>query len=135
MADDSRPPARPPILLVEDHADTRLMYVEFLGPDYDVQGVGDGIAALEAMAARRPDLLITDLALPRMDGFELIARVRGDSRFSDIPIVALSGYTGAETDQRLTQVPPVTVLQKPCLPETLVEVLERHLRGKTNRER
>jgi CheY-like chemotaxis protein len=135
MATDSRSPARRSILLVEDHADTRLMYVEFLGPHYDMQGVGDGIAALEAMAARRPDLLITDLALPRMDGFELIARVRGDSRFSDIPIVALSGYTGAETDQRLTQVPPVTVLQKPCLPETLVDVVEKHLRGKTNRER
>jgi CheY-like chemotaxis protein len=109
MANESRSAARPPILLVEDHADTRLMYEEFLGPDYDVQGVGDGIAALEAMALRRPAVLIT--------------------------IVALSGYTGAETDQRLTQVPPVTVLQKPCLPETLVEVLEKHLRGKTNRER
>ena len=111
------------------------MYEEFLGSDYDVHGVGDGIAALAAMDARCPELLITDLALPRMDGFELIARVRRDSRFSDIPIVALSGYTGVETDQRLTQVPPVTVLQKPCLPETLVDVVEKHLRGKTNRER
>lgn len=135
MASDSRSAARPTILLVEDHADTRLMYEEYLGSDYDVQGVGDGIAALAAMEARRPDVLITDLALPRMDGFELIARVRGDGRFSQIPIVALSGYTGTDIDQRVRKAPPVTVLQKPCLPETLVEEVEKHLRGKTNRER
>ena len=121
-----RPRSR--ILLVEDHADTRLMYAEFLGPDYDVDGVGDGVAALEAIEGQVPHLIITDLALPRMDGYELIARVRGDARFANIPIIALSGYAGADHDQRIMQVRPVTVLQKPCLPETLVAELERHLR-------
>ncbi len=116
------------ILLVEDHADTRLMYAEFLGPDYDVDHVGDGVAALELMEGQVPHVIVTDLALPRMDGYELIARVRGDARFANIPIIALSGYTGAEHDQRVMQVRPVTVLQKPCLPETLVAEVEKHLR-------
>ena len=121
-----RPRSR--ILLVEDHADTRLMYAEFLGPDYDVEGVGDGVAALEAIEGQVPHVIVTDLALPRMDGYELIARVRGDARFANIPIIALSGYSGAEHDQRVMQVQPVTLLQKPCLPETLVEEVEKHLR-------
>ena len=117
------------ILLVEDHADTRLMYGEFLGADYQVVGVADGIAALEAIEGQMPDLIITDLALPRMDGYELIGRVRGDARFSSIPIIALSGYSGPDIDQRMMHVRPVTVLQKPCLPETLVDEVEKHLRG------
>ena len=121
-----RPRSR--ILLVEDHADTRLMYAEFLGPDYDIEDVGDGVAALEAVEGHVPHVIVTDLALPRMDGYELIARLRGDARFADIPIIALSGYSGAEHDQRVMQVQPVTVLQKPCLPETLVEEVEKHLR-------
>ena len=123
--------ARPRILLVEDHADTRLMYGEFLGPDYDVMAVGDGVAALEALEGQVPQIIVTDLALPRLDGFELIARVRGDARFASIPIIALSGYTGVEDDQRMTRVHPITVLQKPCLPETLVEEVEKNLRGTT----
>ena len=123
--------ARPRILLVEDHADTRLMYGEFLGPDYDVMAVGDGVAALEALEGQVPQIIVTDLALPRLDGFELIARVRGDARFASIPIIALSGYTGVEHDQRMTRVHPITVLQKPCLPETLVQEVEKNLRGTT----
>ena len=121
--------ARPRILLVEDHADTRLMYGEFLGPDYEVMAVGDGVAALEALEGQVPQIIVTDLALPRLDGFELIARVRGDSRFASIPIIALSGYSGAEHDQRMAPMHPITVLQKPCLPERLVEEVEKNLRG------
>lgn len=134
MAAGPTPNSRPLILLVEDHADTRLMYMEFLGPDYEISAVGDGLAALDSIEARRPDVIVTDLALPRMDGFELIGRVRGDQRFAGIPIIALSGYSGAEHDQRVMQVRPVTVLQKPCLPETLVDEVEKHLRGKISRE-
>ena len=127
------PASRARILVVEDHADTRLMYVEFLGADYDVFGVGDGLVALEALEQRAPDLIVTDLALPRMDGFEFIARVRGDRRFAGLPIIALSGYSGADRDERFAGVPGVTVLMKPCLPEILVEEVEKQLRGKTDR--
>ena len=105
------------------------MYGEFLGSDYDVEGVGDGVAALEAIDGQVPDVIVTDLALPKMDGYELIARVRQHARFANIPIIALSGYSGAEHDPRLMQVRPVTLLEKPCLPETLVEEIEKHLRG------
>jgi CheY-like chemotaxis protein len=131
MPNSSSGRPRPRILLVEDHADTRLMYGEFLGPDYEVLAVGDGVAALEALEGQVPQIIVTDLALPRLDGFELIARVRGDVRFASIPIIALSGYSGAEHDERMTQVQPITVLQKPCLPETLVEEVEKNLRGTT----
>ena len=109
------------------------MYVEFLGLDYEVQGVGDGIAALQALEQRVADIIVTDLALPRMDGFELIAKVRQDTRFASIPVIALSGYSGADRDERFAKAPAVSVLIKPCLPESLVEEVEKQLRGKTDR--
>ncbi len=68
------------VLLVEDHVDSRVMYAEFLRLDFHVVEAGDGLAALELIEQARPDVVVTDLALPRMDGFELIARIRGDDR-------------------------------------------------------
>lgn len=107
------------ILLVEDHADTRAMYAEFLRLEFDVVEAGDGIAALETMRERLPDVVVTDLALPRMDGFEMIERMRKDERLRDVPVIALSGYSGAEHEDRAMRAGSNLVLLKPCLPETL----------------
>ena len=123
--------ARPHVLLVEDHADTRLMYAEYLRPDYETSEAGDGIAALEIIRQGLPDIIVTDLALPRMDGFELIARLRADERLRSIPVIALSGYSGPELDARVKAAGPSVVIQKPCLPETLVQELRNQLKGRT----
>jgi CheY-like chemotaxis protein len=122
------PGRKPRVLLVEDHADTRLMYAEYLRPDYDTSEAGDGVAALQAVLERPPDVIVTDLALPRMDGFELIARLRADERWRSIPVIALSGYSGPELDSRVRAAGLAVVIQKPCLPETLVQELQNQLR-------
>lgn len=127
----SAPGARPRVLLVEDHADTRLMYAEYLRPDYETSEAGDGVAALEVIRQGVPDIIVTDLALPRMDGFELIARLRADERLRSIPVIALSGYSGPELDARVKAAGPSVVIQKPCLPETLVQELRNQLKGRT----
>jgi two-component system cell cycle response regulator DivK len=119
---------RPRVLLVEDHADTRLMYAEYLRPDYETSEAADGLAALESIRDVLPDVIVTDLALPRMDGFELIARLRADKRLRSIPVIALSGYSRAEVAARVKTTGPSAVIQKPCLPETLVEELKKQLK-------
>src|SRR4051812_14190165 len=88
------------VLLVEDHADTRQMYAEFLGIDFDVATAADGEEALRMMRERAPDVIVTDLSLPGMDGFELIASVREDAALKWIPIICLSGYGGYEHEKR-----------------------------------
>ena len=76
------PESRPSrVLLVEDHLDTRQMYAEFLAIEFDVMTAADGEDALRSMRAHPPDVIVTDLSLPGMDGFELIARVRADADF------------------------------------------------------
>ena len=128
--------SRPRVLLVEDHADTRLMYAEYLRPDYETSEAGDGVAALEALRGALPDVIVTDLSLPRMDGFELIARLRADERLREIPVIALSGYSGADVEARVLAAAPSAVIQKPCLPEKLVAELQKQLqRGGETRPR
>jgi len=124
MSDVARPMGAPrTVLLVEDHVDSRAMYAEFLRLEFHVVEAGDGVAALELMEATCPDVVVTDLALPRMDGFELIARMRGDDRLRNVPVIALSGYAGTEHEDRARQAGSDLVLMKPCLPETLAEAV------------
>jgi CheY-like chemotaxis protein len=124
MSDVARPMGPPrTVLLVEDHVDSRVMYAEFLRLDFHVVEAGDGVAALELMESTCPDVVVTDLALPRMDGFELIARMRGDDRLRNVPVIALSGYAGTEHEDRARQAGSDLVLMKPCLPETLAEAV------------
>jgi CheY-like chemotaxis protein len=91
----------------------------------------DGQEALATMRARRPDLVITDLSLPRMDGFELMTRMRDDPDLAAVPIICLSGYGGDAHEQRAREAGSDRVLQKPCLPDVLAEAALAVLRGRT----
>ncbi len=113
---------RPVVLLVEDHADTRIMYAEFLSLSFAVLTAGSGTEALETLRTERLDLLITDLSLPGLDGFQLIARVRADPATSRLPIICLSGYGGHVHEQRARDAGADRALQKPCMPDTLEEI-------------
>jgi len=121
------------VLLVEDHLDTRQMYAEFLGIDFDVMTAADGEDALSMMRLHPPDVLVTDLSLPRMDGFELIARVRADPALCAIPVICLSGYGGHEHEERALAAGCDRILQKPCMPDALAEVVSETIQGAANR--
>lgn len=107
------------MLLVEDDEDSRQMYAAFLRPNFNVAEAEDGIGALQLMQKQRPDIVVTDLALPRMDGFELVRRMRADARLRDVPVIALSGFSGIEYETRAREAGSDVVLQKPCLPDEL----------------
>jgi two-component system, cell cycle response regulator DivK len=116
------PRTLPFILLVEDHQDTRQMYAEFLAGEFDVATAPDGTEALDLMRAHRPDLVITDLSLPGIDGFALVALMRKDAALSRIPIICLSGYGGHAHEQRAREAGCDRLLQKPCMPDALAGV-------------
>lgn len=121
------------VLLVEDHADTRQMYAEFLGIDFDVATAADGEEALRLMRERAPDVMVTDLSLPGMDGFELIARVRADAALKWIPIICLSGYGGHEHEQRARAAGCNRILQKPCMPDELAAIVNEQIQHAAKR--
>ncbi|MBD2308979.1 response regulator [Chroococcidiopsis sp. FACHB-1243] len=85
------------ILLVDDNADMRDYLRRLLNQHYEVEAVNDGLAALNAIAERTPDLVLTDVMMPGMDGFELLRSLRADAKTRDIPIVLLSARAGEES--------------------------------------
>jgi CheY-like chemotaxis protein len=121
---------RPVVLLVEDHTDTRQMYAEFLGGVFQILEAADGLQAVEAMRTRRPDLLITDLSLPGLDGFQLVALMRADPALMRVPIICLSGFGGHAHDERARAAGCDRILQKPCMPDALAEAVSELLQVK-----
>ena len=88
--------ARPRILVVDDNADMRDYLRRLLAESYEVAAAPDGEAALAMALERRPDLVLTDVMMPRMDGFALLARLRSDPRTRTLPIILISARAGEE---------------------------------------
>ena len=84
------------ILLADDNADMRDYVVRLLRPAYTVEAVADGQAALAAARANQPDLILSDIMMPVMDGFDLLAGIRADDALRDLPVVLLSARAGED---------------------------------------
>jgi len=85
------------ILVADDNADMRDYLARILGQQYRVDVVADGRAALDRIRADSPDLVLTDVMMPELDGFGLLAAVRSDQRTRSIPFVLLSARAGEES--------------------------------------
>jgi signal transduction histidine kinase/DNA-binding response OmpR family regulator len=97
VLDHAAPAARRPrVLLADDNADMRDYVRRLLAPAYDVTAVADGEAALQAARAQRPDLLLSDVMMPRRDGFSLLQVLRSDVDTAALPIILLSARAGEE---------------------------------------
>ena len=88
---------RPSILVVDDNADMRDYICHLLMHSYAPAAVGDGDAALAAIREQRPDLVISDVMLPGLDGFELLRAIRQDAELADMPMIMLSARAGEES--------------------------------------
>jgi PAS domain S-box-containing protein len=84
------------VLLADDNADMRDYVRRLLSERYAVEAVSDGQAALEAAQQRRPDLVLSDIMMPRLDGFGLLSALRGDDNLRDVPVILLSARAGEE---------------------------------------
>jgi signal transduction histidine kinase/DNA-binding response OmpR family regulator/serine phosphatase RsbU (regulator of sigma subunit)/anti-sigma regulatory factor (Ser/Thr protein kinase) len=86
----------PTVLVVDDNADMRDYVVSLLDDTYTVRVAGDGQEALDLVRVHPPDLVLTDVMMPHLDGLELLAALRGDPATADIPVVMLSARAGEE---------------------------------------
>ncbi|MGW6732401.1 SpoIIE family protein phosphatase [Streptomyces sp. NPDC055013] len=108
---DSPRPAR--LLVVDDNADMRAYLTQLLEPDYDVLLAADGRAALEMALAQPVELVLSDVMMPHMDGFELVRALRGDPRTARLPIVLLTARAGEEESMQGRQAGADDYLAKP----------------------
>jgi len=90
------PTVRARVLVVDDNADLREYITTLLSPAYDVSTAVDGLAALEAVRARIPDIVVSDVMMPRLDGFALVRELRTDPAMASLPVILLSARAGEE---------------------------------------
>jgi two-component system cell cycle response regulator DivK len=121
---------RPRVLLVDDYPDAREMYGEYLEySGYDVIEAANGIEALQRAVDDKPDIILMDLSLPVMDGWEATRRLKADERTAGIPVVALTGHALAGISDGARQAGCDSFVTKPCLPEDLVLEIKRVLKS------
>jgi two-component system, cell cycle response regulator DivK len=115
------------ILIVEDVELNRDLVVQLLEDNYRLFLAEDGAAALERVAETKPDLILMDLALPRLDGWEAARRLKADARVARIPIVALSAHAMRGDEERARASGCDDFLTKPIDETLLFQTLARHL--------
>jgi two-component system, cell cycle response regulator DivK len=116
------------VLVVDDFADNREMYSEYLSfSGYEVIEATNGKEAIDAAQQRMPDIIIMDLSLPVMDGWEATRRLKADERTKRIPVVALTGHALAGHSKGARDAGCDSFLAKPCLPDQLVAEIKRML--------
>jgi two-component system, cell cycle response regulator DivK len=116
------------VLVVEDYQDAREMYAAYLQfSGFAVTEATNGVEAIEKALELAPDVILMDLALPKMDGWEATRRLKSDERTMHIPIVALTGHALAGYAEGARQAGCDSFVTKPCLPDALVAEIQRML--------
>jgi two-component system, cell cycle response regulator DivK len=121
----------PIVLLVEDDQAGRRLYAEWLTQaGFNVKQAHNGLQALEQALDIVPDVVVTDLNIPGIDGFELTRRLRLDPRTRTVPVVAVTGYAAFAADPaRAQRAGCNTILEKPCTPDDLEAAIRALIAG------
>jgi two-component system cell cycle response regulator DivK len=116
------------ILIVDDYPDALDIWALYLGSmGYRVSTAGDGEAAIAQAEQLLPDLIVLDLELPRISGFDVAKRLRANPETQCIPLIAATGYSHMRQLDRAREAGFDRIVVKPCDPDVLVEEIERLL--------
>lgn len=116
------------ILVVEDHQVSRDLVVELLtAAGYIVLEAEDGLGLIERVKRERPNLILMDLQLPRIDGFTLIRQLKADAETREIPILAVTAYTQPEQKASALDAGCAYYLTKPLDTQAVLSVVARFL--------
>lgn len=128
MIDAARP--RPLVLVVDDFADNREMFAEYLTiSGFDVAQAENGREALDHAFSSVPDVIVMDLSLPEISGWEATRRLKADPRTCHVRVIALTGHALADHAREAQEAGCDAFLTKPCLPDALVAEIRRQVRG------
>jgi DNA-binding response OmpR family regulator len=123
------------ILIIDDDVGFRdLLRIHLSAAGYKVQVAEDGVTGGRALLENPPDLVVSDLNMPFLDGFELLSLLRADEQTSSIPVILLSGRSDGDTMAKAVELGAADFLTKPVTRDQLLESIEACLsrsRGRT----
>ena len=116
----------PGVLIVDDTPDVREMYGEYLtAHGFRVSTAPDGELGIARATHQRPDVIVMDLSMPKIDGITAIKHLKADPRTRDVPVILLTGYPYRAIEQGALEAGADAFLTKPCLPEDLESHVQR----------
>ncbi len=116
------------ILIVDDSAPIRFLLESILGKQYKVYSAPDGLTAMMWLSrGNRPDLVVTDIQMPNIDGWELVSYLNGNVLYDDIPIIVLSGSQVDEAREQELQYKVADYIRKPFDPVKLLESIQKNI--------
>jgi two-component system cell cycle response regulator DivK len=115
------------ILLVEDEEDNMQILRDLLAASYEITEAVNGEKALAAIAKQRPDLILMDIQLPIMDGYEATRRLKADPALRSIPVIAITSYALGEDEKRARAAGCDDFVAKPYSPRLLLAKVREHL--------
>jgi two-component system cell cycle response regulator DivK len=119
------------ILIVDDYADALDVWdLYFKAAGFTVLTAGDGLTAVQQALAALPDIIVLDLELPGLSGFEVAETIRAQPSTSAIPLIAATGYSQARQHDQARAVGFDSVVVKPCEPQVLLAEVRRLLADK-----
>ncbi len=121
------------ILIVEDYDDNRRIMREVLASaGFEVVEAVTGSEGVAMALECRPDLILMDIQLPELDGYEAASRIKADPRLYSVPIIAVTSYALSGDDERAHQAGCSAYVTKPFSPRQLLEIVKQHLAAAEN---
>jgi CheY-like chemotaxis protein len=120
---------RPHLLLVDDCVPVRDLYELALAPSFQVQTAGRGVDGLVIAMTEHPDVVVLDVVMPGLDGWETCAAIKGNPHTADIPVILLTGADDRDLTRRAIAVGAAALLIKPCPADRLLQTILSALAG------
>ena len=134
MSEPEQTEPAPLVLVVDDVAHGREIFAEYLEfRGFRVATAADGLEALDKAFELRPDVILMDLSLPELDGWEATRRLKGDDRTKTIPVIALTAHALASAHDKAMAAGCDSVVTKPCVPKDLEAEVRRQLAARSGR--
>jgi len=115
------------ILVIDDQEDNRLIMVDRLAREYQVIEAANGVEGVELAESLHPDLILMDLWLPDLDGYEATRRIKSRPALNQIPIIAVTSYALGGDEAKALEAGCDDYLTKPFDPAKLEDMIRKHL--------
>jgi two-component system, cell cycle response regulator DivK len=116
------------IIVVDDHEDNRqILRVLLASAGYVMIEAQNGETALAAALSERPDLILMDIQLPDLDGYEVTRRIKSNPRSHDVPIIAVTSYALSDDERKALAAGCIAYVAKPYSPMQLLAKIKKYL--------
>lgn len=121
---------KPRVLVVDDEPDVVSVIERTLATEgFEVLSAYDGISALDLAETQQPDLVLLDIMMPMMSGYEVCEQLKANPQTQNIPVVCLTSAHSVDARARSRKAGAVTLIMKPFAPAELIAQIQRHIKG------